>query len=413
MADVKTETKKPRTKKRGAGEGSIFQRGDGKWTGTITVGYSEVGKRLRKTVYGETKKAVTDKLTRLQGQKLDGTLTTSGGQRLGEYFSAWVKNDTSIAETTRNRYTAILTKFILPRLGGMKLSAVRVEHVEAFFAGIRDEGASEATVRYVFAVLHRGFQRLIEQRRLTVHPCAALSRPKVDTIPRQSLDREQCEDLLKAAAGHRLEAVFVLAITTGLRAGELFGLQWDDVDLDHGTLTVRHSLEEINNHTRLKPPKSKAGLRMVRLPQMAIDSLRERWAAAMREDAAGVPFVFCGQTGATVKKSDFRRCVWLPIRKAAGLPDSVRFHDLRHTSASLMMQAGINPKVVQQRLGHSDIGITLRTYSHVMPGMDAAAAASFDGIKRGNPADGYKLATKQTSEGSTGEQSVAETIAAE
>lgn len=389
------------SKKRGAGEGCISKRPDGSWQAIITVGYSATGRRVRKWVYGTTKREVTDKLTRLQNQKLDRTLTATDSQRLGDYLDAWVENDTRLAPTTRKRYRGLISKHINPLVGGLKVGAITAVTVESFMATLRGKGASPDTVLYCFSILHRAFERLVEQRRIVVHPCAGMDRPKVERIERPSLDAEDTTLLLQAAQGHRLEALFVLAVTTGLRQGELFGLQWDDVDLSAGVIHVRHSLEEVAGKLRLKPPKSKASRRSVLLPKMAVDALNGRWAMAIAEDAVGVPYVFCDRDGGPLRKSNFQRRVWEPLRKTAKLSDDLRFHDLRHTSASLLLKTGIHPKVVQERLGHSDIRTTLQTYSHVLQGLQSGAAASFDGLLGPKSADGGKLVVKP---GATGKE---------
>lgn len=389
-----TKDKKPRTKKRGHGEGCVSQRPDGKWFAVITVGYSTGGKRIRKWVYGATKREVTDRLTRLQNQKLDRTLTATDSQRLGEYLEQWVENDTRLAPSTRTRYRGLIKKHISPLIGGLKLGTINVATVEAYLAKLKSDGAGPETVLYAYSVLHRAFERLVEQRRILFHPCSGLDRPKVERIPRSSLEPDDASALLTVAKDHRLYALFVLAVTTGMRQGELFGLQWDDVDLAGSVIHVRHSLEEVRGQLRLKPPKSKSSRRAVALSQMAVNALNERWKLAMEEDAAGVSYVFCDSDGGPLRKSNFQRRVWNPIRKAAKLPDGLRFHDLRHTSASILLKTGTHPKIVQERLGHSDIRTTLQTYSHVLQGLQTAAAATFDGLLSGNSANGCKMVVR-------------------
>lgn len=380
-------------KKRGHGEGSIYQRSDGLWVGTITIGYSADGKRIRRTIYGDTKRDATQQLTRLQGMKLDGTLTATDQTKVGDYLDGWIATDSKLAPTTRLRYANLVKNHINPRIGGLKVSAVTAATVEALLRGLKDGGASADTCLYAYSVLHRGFQRLVKQRRIVIHPCAGVDRPRVERLKRSSLEPAQVEDLLEAAKDHRLRAVFMLAVTSGMRQGEIFGLQWEDVDLDSGVVTVKHTLEEVAGKLRLKLPKSQAGLRSVKLPQIAVEALRERWALAMQEDAAGVPFVFCDTDGNPLRKSNFMRRVWDKMVKAANLPKGFRFHDLRHSSASLLLKAGVNVKVVSERLGHADVRLTLNTYSHVLKGMDAAAADAFDVMLTPKSANGHKLAT--------------------
>lgn len=213
------------TKKRGNGNGSIFQRSDGRWSAIITVGYSAAGKRLRKTIYGKSRQEVRDALTRLSSQKLDGSLSADDQERLGDYLTNWVTNDTRLAATSRERYSGVIRLHINPRLGGMKISAVRPGHIEAFMAGIRGAGESEDLILYAYPILHRGFTRLVKQRRVIFHPCACLDRPVIDRLKRTAVDETGINTLLAETAEHRLGAVFVLAVTTGMRQGEIFGLQ--------------------------------------------------------------------------------------------------------------------------------------------------------------------------------------------
>lgn len=215
------------------------------------------------------------------------------------------------------RYEGVVRLYINPKIGGMKLSAIRPGHLESFMAGLRADGTSEDTILVCYNVLHRGFTRLVKQRRINFHPCAALDRPIVHRIPRRPVDEDGINSLLEAADDHRLGAVFVLAVTCGMRQGEIFGLQWDDVDLETGILSVRHSLEEVKGKLQLKAPKTKSGLRSLKLSMIAVQALRDRWAKAMGEDAADVSYVFCNTDGKPLRKSNFERRVWKPLRKPA------------------------------------------------------------------------------------------------
>lgn len=388
----------PMAKKRGAGEGTVSRRKkDGRWTGAITVGVDTNGKRIRKWFYGDTRGEVVRQLARLQNQKLDGVLRGTDQTKLGDYLDGWIETDTRLSPTTRLRYSDLARLHINPRMGGMKITNVSAATIEAFMGALVKAGVGQETRLKCYSVLHRGFQRLVKQRRLFIHPCAGVDRPRVERIKRPSLDADQSEDLLTAVKNHRLAAIFMLAITTGMRQGEIFGLQWDDVDLARGIITVKHSLEEIKGKLRLKPPKSAAGLRSVKLSKLAVDALQERWAMAMEEDAAGVPFVFCDTQGNPLRKSNFRRREWAAAKKAAGLPEGLRFHDLRHTNASLLLKSNVHVKVVSERLGHSDIRLTLNTYSHILAGMQDTAADAFDNLFS---ADGCQMVVKPGSDAS-------------
>jgi integrase len=192
-------------------------------------------------------------------------------------------------------------------------------------------------------------------------------------------DEAQARRLMAAASGHRLYALFVLALDTGMRQGELFALSWDDVDPSGGTLAVQRSLEEINGRQRLKEPKTGRG-RRIELSAFAAGVLQQHRERMAAEGHAGAP-VFCSAEGGYLRKPNFLRRVYRPVLERAGLP-LLRFHDLRHTAATLMLLNDVNVKVVSERLGHASIQLTLDTYSHVLPSMQRTAAAKMDAFFR-------------------------------
>ncbi len=176
---------------------------------------------------------------------------------------------------------------------------------------------------------------------------------------------------LKAAKAHRLYALYAVAVGTGMRQGELFGLQWADIDFEGCSLSVNRSLEEIKGKLRLKEPKTGKG-RRIDLPAFVVAALNEHRAVMLSEGNITGP-VFCDHAGGFLRKSNVCRRSFAPIVKAAGVP-VIRFHDMRHTHASALLMAGENVKVVSERLGHARIQVTLDTYAHVMPTMQKGAA---------------------------------------
>ncbi len=191
----------------------------------------------------------------------------------------------------------------------------------------------------------------------------------------RTLNAEEAQRLLEAAKGDRLEALLVLALTTGMRQGELLGLQWEDVDLKTGTVYIRRTLLELKGKLTLGETKSGRN-RRVDLPDIAVETLREHRKRMLAEGHPG-PWVFCDTQGGPIRKSNLTRRWFKPLLQRAGLPD-IRFHDLRHTAATLLLTLGVHPKIVQERLGHSQISLTLDTYSHVLPSMQREAARKLD-----------------------------------
>jgi integrase len=186
------------------------------------------------------------------------------------------------------------------------------------------------------------------------------------------LSAEQSQHLLKFAAADRFHALYVLAISTGMRMGELFALAWPDIDFDSASIMVQRSLEEISGELTIKEPKTPTSRRRIDLPAFAVDALQGHRRRMLAEGHVAGP-VFCDTKGGYLRRSNFRRNSFEPLLARGDLPE-VRFHDLRHTAATLLLLRGIHPKIVSERLGHARVQITLDRYSHVLPTMQKEAA---------------------------------------
>ena len=366
--------------RRGKGEGSIAQRPDGLWEARINIGTDATGKRLRKSVYGATKKAVADKLTKLAGQKIDGTLIDTGRMTVGDMLDRWLNDEAAAkcAANTTHRYRGLAEKHIKPRIGSIRLAMLKPVHVQGLLTAMVRDKVGARTQGYAYATCRRAFNIAVKWGLLTRNPCDAITAPRHQRKDIHPLTVEQAVATLKASEATSYHALFVLAMTTGLRQGELFGLQWADIDLDRGTLSVRHSLEEVAGQLVMKEPKSRSGRRQIALSALATDALWGHKRALLANGLAGGATVFPSVEGGWLRKSNFARRVWHPVRKAAGLPETITFHGLRHSAATLLLSEGISVKVIQEMLGHSNVALTLNTYSHVVPAMRGQAAATFD-----------------------------------
>lgn len=373
--------KRRNTRRRGNGEGSIFQRHDGRWVATITVGYADNGKRRRRDFYGWTKKEVQDKLTRVQTAKLDGMLAAPDKSTVGQFLDRWLEDAAkpTIRATTHACYKGIIGNHIKPKIGGMKLAGLSPVHVQALYAEMERGGASGYTRKQAHAVLHRALKQALKWGLVARNSCDAVDPPAVVKSKMHTLSADQVAKLFEAAIGERLEALYVVAVGTGLRLGELFGLQWPDVDLEAGMINVQRSLSEVNGRLTLGEPKTAKSRRQVDLPQEVVDALHAHRKRMLVEGHAAVEYVFCNSIGGPLRRSHFHAQHYKPLLAKAGLP-AIRFHDLRHTSATLLLSAGVHPKVVQERLGHSNISMTMDTYSHVLPTMQKEAAGKMSGI---------------------------------
>ncbi|MBX3439489.1 MAG: site-specific integrase [Planctomycetaceae bacterium] len=366
--------------RRGHGEGSIFQRADGLWAAVIDIGYTAEGRRRRRTIYGATKRIVQEKLRELHNHKAAGTLTDAGRMTVGEWLRHWLDTiaKPKLRPLTYRSYESIIRGRLIPHIGHLQLVKLSPVHVQSMQTEL--SGLAPASRVKTHAVLRKSLSVALRQGLVTRNVCDAVEQPRGRRVEMKTLTADQADELIAAAEGTEYGALIILAIGTGLRQGELFGLQWGDMDAEKGTLTVQRSLIELPAGHEFGPPKSRKGLRTVSLPAMAIEALAEHRAKMLAKGwAAKDHLTFCDTAGGPIRKSNFMRRYFHPLLKAAGVP-TVRFHDLRHTSATLMLADGVHPKIVQERLGHSQISLTLDTYSHVLPEMDQAAAGTFDRV---------------------------------
>lgn len=388
-------------KRRGRSEGSIFQRADGTWTASISLGYDDKGKRKRRVVYGATKKEVQEKLRAVQNAAVSGQLADAGTLTVAQYLARWLENTAKprVQPKTHLRYEQLVRLRINPALGGVKLTKVAPLHVEQLFASLERDGVSARGRQMVGTMLHTALRDAVRLRLIPFNPASEVAKPRPRKQEMQIYDADQVARFLDAAKADRLSAMYVLAVDSGMRQGELFALQWTDIDFTTGSLQVQRSLEEINGKLRVKEPKSGRG-RRVELSRFTLDALHEHRKRMLAEGHTTSP-VFCDQEGGYLRKGNvLRRSFWKIIHRAnkaaekaaeqTGQPAvplrRIRFHDLRHTSATLLLLADVNVKIVSERLGHANIQLTLDTYSHVLPTMQKKAAEKMDGIFGGKRA---------------------------
>jgi integrase len=379
---TKTTKAARRSGRRGNGEGSITQLSDGRWQARVTL---DGGKR--KAYYGKTRAAVQQKLTAALRDR-DRGLPIGIGERqtLAQYVPAWLG---TIKPTVRLRtwkcYAQLMNRHAIPALGATPLAKLSAQQVQRLYGMKLEEGLSGTTVHHLHAVLHRALAQAERLGLVARNVSELVEVPRMAEHEMRVLDSEQVRRLLDVARGERLEALYVLAVSTGMRQGELLALRWEDVDLDRRTVHVRATLQRTKEHGyTLAAPKTKRSRRQISLTGVARDALRAHRARQAQERLAAGPawqgthdLVFADAAGGPLSGIQVTRAAFYPLLKRAGLP-RVRFHDLRHTAATLLLGRGVNPKVVSEMLGHASVGITLDIYSHVLPDMQEQAAAQMD-----------------------------------
>jgi integrase len=365
-------------KKRGNGEGSIYPyKRNGKrvgYRGAYVVHTAEG--RKRRYVIGKTRNEVHDKLIEALGNRAQGLNFDAGNLTVGEYLTRWLKDSGrgTVRPSTFEVHRHMIEPHIVPALGRLKLKDLNPTHVRSFYREKLDSGLSAATVRKMHSVLRKALNQAVLDGLIPRNVCEAVKPPKAERKEIKPLDREQAKALLEAASGDRLQALYVLAVHTGMREGELLGLKWQDVDLESGVLRLRRALVREGGKVTLgdvKTPKSRRSVGLTRAAAEALRSHLERQLEEMeRMGSLYQPggLVFATESGTLINPSNLRNRSFKPLLKHAGLPD-ICFHDLRHTCATLLLSQGTHPKLVQELLGHATIAMTLDTYSHFLPSM--------------------------------------------
>ena len=352
---------------RGKGEGSVYRRKDGLWVGQYGVLTSE-GKK-KKYIYAKTRKEAASKLAAAIAERDSGLVYDSGNTTVGEYLGEWLSSVRgTVRQRTWKRTEEVVRLHLVPVLGRTRLDKLNALQLQALYRSKLDSGLSARTVRMIHTTLHKALKQAVRWSLIPRNVSEAVDPPRERATEVRPLDERQVKGLLLAARGERFEALYVLAVNTGLRSGELLGLRWEDVDLQAGIVRVRRTVFS----GRIEAPKTSKGKRSVRLPRMSVEALRRiprtgRW-------------VFCTRTGRPVSVHNVHNRSWKPLLEKAGLPPDTRFHDLRHTCATLLLTKGVHPKIVQEMLGHSSISITLDIYSHVLPTLQEKAVEAMENI---------------------------------
>lgn len=291
-------------------------------------------------------------------------------QTLAQYLAEWLEKSAkpNVKPKTYERYEALVRVHIVPRLGTVRLSKLTPRHIEEMLADLKGV-VSDGTRHHVYRVLHRALQVAVRWKLITRNVCDAVEPPKVDEPDMYVLSAEEADRLLKAAKGDRLYPLYLTALHTGMRLGELLGLRWQDVDLDEGVAWVRQTLEKPGLNPVFGTPKNRKA-RIVPLSRevvAALKSLRieqELERAHYAQDYQDYDLVFCQPNGRPIDGRSLSRWHWKKLREKAGLPETVRFHDLRHTFVSRSLAAGANLRAVSDIVGHHDAGFTARRYAH-------------------------------------------------
>ena len=378
--------------RRGPNEGNIYQRKDGRWEGRVHVGYDEHGRRMRKSFYGHTRREVQVQLDKARRDLQEG-LPVGGDARVtvGRFLVRWLTDVArpTVRPRTYQTYESYVRVHLAPAIGRIPLQRLGPADVQRLLNAKLAAGLSPQTVHHLRAVLRRALNQAVRWGILARNPAILVDGPRVPRYEVPAMDPADARRLLEAVRGDRLEALYTVALSIGLRQGEVLGLRWQDVDLDRATLSVRFALQRIAGQLQLVEPKTRQSRRTLALPERVVTSLRQHRARQLREKLWAASrwresgLVFTSSIGTPLDGTNVTHHLQ-DLLEAAGLP-RMRFHDLRHACASLLIAQGVHPRVVMETLGHSQIGLTMNLYAHVLPALQREAAGQMEAILAGEP----------------------------
>ena len=371
-------------KKRANGEGSIRKRADGRWEGRYTAGYHpETGKRIIKNVLGKTQAECKAKLSAALESVKGIDVSRADEYTVATWLRSWydIYAKPNIRVATADRYHLMVEQYTIPRIGNIKLTKLTAHDLQKLYkelmengridrkSGHGNPGLSSTTVRSLHLMLHSAFERAVKERLIPRNPTEDCIAPKIQKFEMQILQPKHIKEYLNAANARGLLPMFYLELVSGLRKGELTALLWSDLDIQNRTISVSKQASWDTEHQLiLSRPKTGNSIREVAIPQDAVELLKQEHAKHPDN-----PWMFpSGRTG-EMYHPDSVVTLHKRILKDAGL-EHIRFHDLRHTFATLALQNGVDVKTVSSMLGHYDAGFTLRTYTHVTRQMQQKAA---------------------------------------
>lgn len=370
--------------RRGAHEGSIYQRADGKWIGAVSLGATR-----RKVVYGKTRRAVAEKLkTLLRSQQQGIAVSSSDRLTVGAFLSRWIEGaKANVRGSTFLRYEQLVRVHLMPRIGRIPLAKLAPSDLSAMYAEMVAEGLAPRTAGHAHRVLGRALRDAEVGGLVVRNVCRLVRPPRVPHVEMRTLSAEQARALLQGSEAERLGALWHLALASGARLGELLALSWEAIDFDRGTIRITRTITRTERGLEIGEPKTPSSRRTIPIGKAATSALRRHRAAQeMERRVAGASWhpgglVFADQIGRPLDGTHMAH-TFRAVLAAHGLP-RIRIHDLRHTAATLLLEAGLHPRVVAERLGHSTPALVLNVYGHVTERMQEQATAVLDRVLGG------------------------------
>ena len=374
MAEESKEKDKPKKPRRPKGDGSVQKMPNGKYKIQITIGYDANKRQRKKSFTGNTEKEAISALTKFKIEKSKGTLVVSNKYTVSEFIQRWLSNKKSeLKETTYSNYVNVCNKHLIPKLGSTRIQKLTTAKINDYFTACIKEGLSQVSLRKHKSMIHDVLELAINENVIGANCAIRSNSLKSSTRKMNVLSTDEIKKLLDKAKElldvkrKRLRLAYyiiLLTLATGLRLGELLGLQKEDIDMDRNTISVRHNLTRVNRQFKLDTPKTKSSWRTISVDPQVLKIIKEIF--------TDNSYVFHTVKGDPLSPSN-TSSLFQEVLAMANIKD-VRFHDLRHTHATQLIASGCSIKMVSERLGHSNVNITLSLYVHSLPEQDHEAA---------------------------------------
>lgn len=364
--------------------GSVTKKGN-KWYIVVFLGFDQNGKRKYKWFSGyDTKKAAERDLPNKLKELNEGTFFEPSKETMADFLKKWLADKKRrVRLRTFEIYERTIRIHIAPHIGQIEIGKLKPYHLRDLYNKLQS-GNSQLSNRYVSQIhtlLHDALKTAVRWEYIHRNVAEQVDAPKPVRKKFSVWTLEETQRFIEIAQGHRFYIAFLLALTTGMRQGEILALRWSDIDLENGRIYIQRTVSHIGKKLTFAEPKSESGNRMITLPEEVTEALLEHKANQEREkelseNSYDDQDLVVSRINGNIVSQAFLRQHFTSLIKKAGLP-YIRFHDLRHTHASLLLLQGVHPKVVSERLGHSNIGITMNTYSHILPGLQEQATKEF------------------------------------
>ena len=375
-------------KRRSNGEGNIRKRKDGRWEGRYTAGRDPAtGKQIFKNVLGKTQAEVKEKLQKALAQAGTIDFTKTGKYTIGAWMEVWFENVAKIKvrASSHQSYRGYIDNHIMPNIGSIPLEKLTTMDLQKFYRKLltkgrverkesekQPKGLSAKTVRNINQVISSAMDFAVAQKIIPENPCKAVALPKAEHKEMQTIPAEQLQAFLQEAKATGVYEMYYIELATGLRRGELLGLKWTDIDWKNGIIKVRRQVARVDGQIVEAPLKTKNSYRAVTISQQAIEVLKQQ------KEKTNDQYVFPSPNGGPISPDSVNNMLKRVLARA-GIP-KVRFHDLRHTFATIALQNGVDIKTVSGMLGHFSAGFTLDTYAHVTTAAQKEAAQTMGNV---------------------------------